>query len=223
MWNTILFDLDGTLTASAEGITKSVQYALEKMGIEEKNLNHLICFVGPPLKEQFMNYAGFHEEDAKKAVEFYRERYARVGIFENSPYEGIPQLLMKLCNLGYILGIASSKPEYFVKQILEHYQIAQYFKVAVGSEMDGSRTNKTEVIEEALRQLGITKKRKQVVMVGDKMHDVLGAKAADLPCIGVAYGYGGYQELSDAGADRIVHSVAELEELLLGEQTKYNF
>lgn len=222
MWDTILFDLDGTLTASAEGITKSVQYALAKLGMKEENLEELTCFVGPPLLEQFMSYAGLSEEDAIQAVEYYRERYSTIGIFENSPYPGIEDMLFHLKQRGLVLGVASSKPTFFVNKILKHFQIDSYFKIVVGSELDGKRTNKTEVIEEALRQLNIGEKRQQTVMVGDKEHDVFGAKEAGLACIGVAYGYGGRLELESAQASHIVDSVAELEECLLKGQSHFH-
>ncbi len=152
MWNTILFDLDGTLTDSAEGITKSVQYALAHFGIQETDLKKLECFVGPPLKEQFMKYCGFSEEQGQEAVRVYRERYSKIGIWENHAYMGIKEMLAKLCTRGYTLGVASSKPTHFVKQILERFELLPYFEVVVGSELDGSRTDKAEVIEEALRQ-----------------------------------------------------------------------
>ena len=151
MSQVILFDLDGTLTESGEGIMKSVQYALEKLGIIEENQEKLRRFIGPPLLESFMNYYGMDQETAAQAVVYYRERYTDKGIFENELYPKIPQLLEILQINDKILGVASSKPEVYVKQILEHFGIDQYFQVIVGSELDGSRTKKPEVIEEALR------------------------------------------------------------------------
>lgn len=215
MWNTILFDLDGTLTASAEGITKSVQYALHKMGKECNDLQDLMCFVGPPLKEQFMDYAGFSSEEAEDAVKYYRERYAVTGIFENRPFDGIVDMLQYLLEYGFTLAVASSKPTYFIRQILEEYHMNRFFSVVVGSELDGRRTNKAEVIEEALRQLGKSENRSTVLMVGDKSHDVFGAHQQQIPCIGVTFGYGSVGELQKAGADWLVGSVDELKELLL--------
>lgn len=210
MSQVILFDLDGTLTESGEGITKSVQYALDKMGIVEKDLEKLRCFVGPPLKEQFMSYAGFDETQAEQAVRYYREYYTSQGIFENRLYPQIPELLEVLKINDKILGVASSKPEIFVKQILEHFQVAQYFQVIVGSELDGARTEKAQVIEEALKRLHMEKERDKVLMVGDKEHDVLGAKVCGIQCVGVTYGYGSRQELEQAGAVYLAESVDDL-------------
>lgn len=210
MSQVILFDLDGTLTESGEGITKCVQYALEKMGITEENPEKLNCFVGPPLKEQFMSYGGFDEEQGEQAVAYYRERYTKEGIFENKLYPQIPELLEVLKINDKILGVASSKPEIFVKQILEYFNISQYFQVIVGSEMDGKRTDKAEVIEEALHRLHMENERDKVLMVGDKEHDVLGAKSCGIQCIGVSYGYGTREELEKAGAVYIAESVEDL-------------
>lgn len=182
----ILFDLDGTLTASGEGITKSVQYALKKMGKEElgRDLKSLEVFVGPPLLTQFMAYAGFTEEEAAQAVVYYRERYTVTGIFENHPYEGIPQLLEKLREKGYRLAVASSKPENMVKIVLEHFHFTDYFEVIRGSDLQKPDMTKTEVIELALAELGMEGRREQAVMVGDRLHDVEGAKKGlDFPAL----------------------------------------
>ena len=146
MYKAILFDLDGTLTESGEGIMKSVQYALERIGKPEADLEKLKVFVGPPLMEMFMKYAQIDEETAKQAVEIYRERYSVTGIFENAIYPGIEDMLVQLKNKGYILAVASSKPEVYVRQILDHFGLTQYFTEIGGSEMDGRKTNKTEVI-----------------------------------------------------------------------------
>ena len=151
MSQVILFDLDGTLTESGEGIINCVAYALEKLGKKEEHPEKLQCFVGPPLKEQFMKYAGLSEEEAEQAVVYYRERYTTKGMFENCLYPKVPELLELLKINDKILGVASSKPEVYVKQILEHFQIADYFTAIVGSELDGRRTDKAEVIEEAVK------------------------------------------------------------------------
>ena len=190
MYKAIFFDLDGTLTESGEGITKSVQYALEKIGKPEEDLEKLKVFVGPPLMEQFMKYAGVDEATGRKAVEFYRERYEVKGIYENHPYESVEEMLQELKRKGYILAVASSKPEYYVTQILDYFKLSSYFDVVVGSEMNGARTSKSEVIEEALKRINMSDKRNEVLMVGDKEHDVLGARAAGLDCVAVAYGTG---------------------------------
>lgn len=210
MSQVILFDLDGTLTDSGEGITKSVQYALEKLGITEENPDNLRCFVGPPLQESFMSYSGLDEEQTKQAVAFYRERFSKVGMFENSLYPMIPELLELLKINDKILGVASSKPEVYVKQILEYFGIAQYFDTIVGSELDGTRSKKAEVIEEALARLHMQNARDKVLMVGDKEQDVAGAKSCGLQCIGVAYGYGSREELEKAGAVYIADTVEDL-------------
>ena len=210
MYKAILFDLDGTLTESGEGITKCVQYALEKLGKPEADLKKLEVFIGPPLMEQFMKYAGLDEGTARRAVEYYRERYSTTGIFENRPYPGVEEMLQELKRKKYLLAVASSKPEYFVKQILDYFHLTEYFDEIVGSELNGSRTNKTEVIEETLRRLGLDKHREQVIMVGDKEHDVLGARAAGLECVAVSYGYGTEEELTAAQPLQTVSSTEEI-------------
>ena len=210
MSQVILFDLDGTLTESGEGIINCVQYALEKLGKKEEHPENLQCFIGPPLKEQFMKYAGLCEEEGEKAVVYYRERYTTTGIFENRLYPKIPELLELLKINNKILAVASSKPEVYVKHILEHFQIADYFTAIVGSELDGRRTEKAEVIEEALRRMHLEEERDKVLMVGDRSHDVQGAISCGLQCIGVAYGYGSREELEKAGAVYIADSVEDL-------------
>lgn len=210
MYRAILFDLDGTLTQSGEGITKSVQYALEKLGKPEPDLKKLEVFVGPPLLQQFMKYAGLDEETAVKAVEYYRERYTDVGIFENRPYPGVEEMLEGLKRKGYILAVASSKPERFVRRILDHFHLTGYFQEIVGSEMNGGRTSKAEVIEEALSRLHMSGYRKDVIMVGDKEHDVLGAREAGISCVAVSYGYGTEEELKNAAPLKTVHSAGEV-------------
>lgn len=210
MYKVILFDLDGTLTESGEGITKSVQYALEKLGQPEPDLKKLEVFVGPPLLQQFMKYAGLDEETAVKAVEYYRERYTDIGIFENKVYPGVEDMLDKLRGKGYILAVASSKPERFVKKVLDHFDLTKYFHEIVGSEMNGGRTSKSDVIEEALDRLHMADHRDQVVMVGDKEHDVFGARKAGLQCLAVSYGYGSEEELKNANPLKIADSAQEV-------------
>ena len=210
MYKAILFDLDGTLTESGEGITKCVQYALEKIGRPEEDLSKLEVFVGPPLMEQFMKYAKVDEETARKAVEYYRERYSTVGIFENRPYPGVENMLGELKRKGYRLAVASSKPEYFVLKVLDHFQLTEYFEEIAGSEMNGMRTSKSEVIEEVLKRLHMSEKRDQVLMIGDKEHDVLGAREAGLKCVAVSYGYGTEEELQNANPLKIVNSTEEV-------------
>ena len=210
MYKAILFDLDGTLTDSGEGIMKSVQYALEKIGHPEPVLDNLKVFVGPPLIPQMMRYAGIDEETARLAVQYYRERYVPIGIYENKLYPGIRSMLEELFFKGYKLGVASSKPEPFVNKILEHFEILQYFTVVVGSALDGTRSAKSEVVEEALLRLGLENDREAVVLVGDKNYDVYGARTAGLECLGVTFGYGSLEELEEAAPLRIVSSPEEI-------------
>ena len=214
MKTALLFDLDGTLTDPGEGITKSVQYALEKLGRPEPDRDKLRVFVGPPLLEQFMAFGDFGREEAARAVELYRERFAPVGIFENQVYPGIPELLEALRAQGFRLAVASSKPEKFVERILAHFRLDAYFEQAAGATMDQRRTAKADVIEEALRRLGLEERRDQALMIGDKEHDVLGARAAGLDCVGVSYGYGTLAELEAAGAAAIAASPEELGSIL---------
>ncbi len=211
---TILFDLDGTLTESGEGIMKSVQYALRELGRPEPDLNKLRVFIGPPLIEQFMSYAGFDLPTAHKALAYYRERYSTRGIYENRLYPGIEEMLERLSQDSFHLGVASSKPEPFVRQILEYFHISAYFDEIVGSTMDEKRTGKAAVIEEVLDRMGMLAKRRQAVMVGDREHDVLGARQEGIPCVAVAYGYGTSEELETVKPERIVSNVRELTEYL---------
>lgn len=212
MEETILFDLDGTLTDPKIGITRCVQYALESFGIYEEDLTKLECFIGPPLKEQFMEYAGLDEAEAGRAVEKYRERFATVGIFENSVFEGIAPMLRRLCLSGFRIGLATSKPEIYARRILEHFQLMEYMDEVTGSELSGARTRKAEVIAEAMRRMGTAPER--TIMVGDRRHDIEGAREEGLFSIGVLFGYGSRRELIEAGADALCSSVEELETAL---------
>ena len=217
----ILFDLDGTLTDPKVGITTCVQYALASFGIEEPDLEKLTPFIGPPLKESFMEFYGFDEQKAEAAIAKYRERFQDTGIFENQIYDGIPELIRKLKGNRKKLAVASSKPTVFVERILEHFDIRRYFDVVVGSELDGARTDKSEVLKEALRQLygenpeDIEKKKQNTLMVGDRKFDVKGAKEMGVVSVAVTYGYGPMDELKIAKPDYIVRSVEELGKLLL--------
>ncbi|GAA0177497.1 HAD family hydrolase [Clostridium sediminicola] len=209
MYKHILFDLDGTLTDSKYGIIKSIQYALSKEGIEQVELKDLQKFVGPPLKESFMEYYSFDEETAERAIDNFREYFKDKGIFENEVYIGIPELLSYLKNKGYCISIATSKPTIFAKKIIKHFKLEKYFLKIVGSNLDGTRTSKGEVIEYLLKELDV-KNTDKIVMIGDRKHDVLGAKMNNLHSIGVAYGYGCIEELESAGANYIVESIDEL-------------
>ncbi len=214
-----LFDLDGTLTDPKLGITTCVQYALHSFGIEEPDLDKLEPFIGPPLKESFMEFYGMDEKRALEAVEKYRERFRDKGLYENEIYPGMASMLKLLSDKGFRLAVASSKPTVFVEKILEHFGIRPYFKVVVGSELDGTRTDKDQVVAEALRQLFGPKPilHNEVYMIGDRRFDVEGARAMNVESVGVAYGYGGMEELRQAHADYIVESVEELQDFLLRE------
>lgn len=212
----LLWDLDGTLTDPMEGITKSVQYALKMFGIDVMDRTTLCRFIGPPLKDSFMNFYGFSSEKAEEAIRYYREYFSVTGLFENTVYPGIPSLLQACREAGYSHVIATSKPEIFAREILEHFHLSQEFVYIAGSELDGTRVKKAEVIRYALKQAGITD-LSGVWMIGDRDYDVIGAREVGLPCIGVTYGYGTQNELVQAHADVITGSVKELEALLLNK------
>lgn len=214
MFDYILFDLDGTLTDPKEGITKCVAYALSYFGIEE-DPNKLIEFIGPPLAESFEKYYGFSNEDAKRAVEIYRERFNPIGKFENRVLDGVVNMLETLKAQGKILAVASSKPEVFVKQILDKFELSKYFTAVVGSELDGTRVDKAEVIKEAFLRLKLTEEQKKnTIMVGDRLHDVIGAEKNGIKCVGVEFGYAKENELIDAGANYICDTVEEALQIL---------
>lgn len=212
MYRYILFDLDGTLTDPKEGICKSVQYALADAGIHVENLDLLEPFIGPPLKDSFMEQYHMQPEAAERAVCKYRERFEKTGLYENELYPGIQELLAELKGRGRKLAVASSKPTVFVERILDYFNIKQYFEVYVGSELDGRRVRKEEVVEETLGQLfcGNPVNHEDCIMIGDRKYDVEGAAANGIFALGAAYGYGGRRELEEAGANGIVDSVGEL-------------
>ncbi|MBQ6323171.1 MAG: HAD family hydrolase [Lachnospiraceae bacterium] len=216
MYQYILFDLDGTLTDPKEGITRCVQYALHHFGIEEPDLDRLVPFIGPPMKDSFMRFYGMDSEQADEAVVYYRERFADQGIFENAVLEGIPEMLRLLQDQGKHLAVASSKPEPYVIRILERFALASYFEQVIGSEMSGERSRKAEVIQEAFRRFGIgTDQKDSVLMVGDRMHDIAGAAECGISSLGVRCGYAAEGELEQAGATYIADSVQDMREFLL--------
>ncbi len=213
MYRYILFDLDGTITDSREGITKSAQYALEKFGIYEPNLKVFEKFIGPPLRASFLKYYGnvINESNVEEAMKHYRSRYQPIGMFENEVYEGIPELLSSLKEKGCKLAVASSKPEVYVKQILDHFQLSSYFDVVKGSRLDGSLEDKFELITNALEELvDGTPISDNVVMIGDRKYDVEGAVKKGVDSIGVRYGFSTGDELEQAGATYIAETVKEL-------------
>jgi phosphoglycolate phosphatase len=209
----IFFDLDGTLTDPMIGITKSVQYALKHFDIVVEDLNELCPFIGPPLKESFMVFYGLTEQEAEVAIAKYRERFSETGLFENKVYQGISEVLENLKQQGKTLMVATSKPTVFAERILAHFNLDHYFDFVGGSNLDGSRTKKSEVIEFVLRENNITDVS-EVIMIGDRKHDMIGAEENGMDAIGVLYGYGNFEELSDAGAKYIVKEVEELVEII---------
>lgn len=217
MYRLLLFDLDGTLTDSGEGITNSVAYALRHYGIEVPSRSELYRFIGPPLAESFSRYYGFSEAEAARAVECYREYFADRGIYENRVYDGTIPMLQALKEAGKTLIIASSKPTVYVKRILHHFALDVYFSDAVGSNLDGTRVKKEEVIACALAPYR-TIPRAEILMVGDRAHDILGAKKCGIAACGVLYGYGSADELRSAGAAALASSPAALTKLILQER-----
>ncbi len=211
----IFFDLDGTLTDPAEGITSAVAHSLKKFGIIVDNKKQLNKFIGPPLTDSFENYYGFNEEQSRKAVEYYREYYRDKGIFENYVYDGLEDMLKSLKESGKILVVATSKPHIFASRILEHFCIDKYFNFVSGSELDGRRVKKDEVIEYAISECHISD-NSEIVMVGDREYDILGAKKYCITSVGVLYGYGDIDELKNAGADFIAENMNQLKQILLG-------
>lgn len=212
----ILFDLDGTLTDPGEGITRSVAYALRHFGIEVTDRTTLYPFIGPPLRESFQRYYGFSDEQTTQAVGWFREYFETVGLFENTVYPGVPEMLAALTAAGKRLVLATSKPEAFARQILEHFSLASYFAYIAGANMDETRTRKAEVVAYALKSVGITD-LSRAVMVGDREYDVRGAREAGLATVGVLYGYGSRAELEQAGAIATAASVEQLQAILLAE------
>jgi phosphoglycolate phosphatase len=205
----VLFDLDGTLTDPRIGITRSVAFALARFGITVEDLDSLVPYIGPPLPESFMRFAGLSADDAWNAVLAYREYYTDTGIYENAMFPGVPAVLADLAARGWRLGVATSKPAVFAERILDHFGLRAAFEVVGGAELDGSRQDKAEVITHALALAGLDPSP-DCVMIGDREHDIRGAKRTGLSSIGVTWGYGSTDELKSAGADVIVDEVAGL-------------
>lgn len=210
MQKTILFDLDGTLTDSGEGIINCAILALEHFGLPVPSREEMRVFVGPPLHETFVRF-GVPKDKAEEAVAVYRSRYIPIGKYENTPYPGIRELLEALKAEGHKLYVATSKPEQMSVDILQHFDLAKYFDQICGATMDTSRTNKEAVIAYLLEQNG---RADNMVMVGDTKFDVIGAKAHGIPTVGVSWGYGEVSDMVDAGAVAIADTAGELLELL---------
>ncbi len=216
MWDYILFDLDGTITDSSEGIINCVIYALEAAGKEIPDRTKLLGFIGPPLVEGFQDITGMTKEEALQATAKYRERYGVIGLFENKVYEGIISLLKDLKEQGKKIALATSKPETYAIRILQHFQIIKYFDVMVGSTLEGERNHKKDVIQEVFRRLELPEELKEkVVMIGDRKQDVEGAKSCGISCVGVYYGFAEAGELELAGADYIARDMDDLKKLIL--------
>lgn len=231
----MLFDLDGTLTNSKEGITKSVQYALQSLGIQEDDLDKLECYIGPALKDSFQMFHKLNAEQTSAAVRKYRERYTDTGLFENAVYDGMEECLKKMKEAGKVIALATCKPEPFAVRILEHFNLTQYFDVIVGSEMNETRTHKNEVIDEVFHRimtdeslataiekdagqsdaLVLEQMKADSIMIGDRNQDINGAKTCRIESVGVRFGFAEEGELEEAGADYIVETAQELTELLL--------
>lgn len=208
----VLFDLDGTLTDPYEGISKCLIYALERTGfpLHEEYRK----FIGPPLTYSFQNFCSMTKEQSLDAVRIYRERFSNIGLFENRVYDGIPELLTFLKDNGVKLAVATSKPTCFSQRILDKFDLNKYFDLLVGSELNGERIEKSQVVKECIRKLGIKNSDLDFTyMVGDRKYDIIGAKENSVKSIGVEYGYAQDDELSENGADYIVKDVKALKEL----------
>ena len=212
-YSTILFDLDGTLSDSSQGIINSIIYALEKYDVNDYDMPLLRKFLGPPLHESFEKFMGVAKEKSLQAVKLYREYFSSKGLFENEIYGGVSDLLQNLKENGKTLIVATSKPQLFTDRIMEHFNLAKYFDFIAGSNMDTTRSKKAEVIEYALSECNIKDKSK-VVMIGDRAEDMIGTQTVGVDSIGVEYGYGTFDELKNAGATYIVKTVGELKDLL---------
>ncbi len=209
----VLFDLDGTLTDPYEGITKSVQIALAHMGKDEPDRQKLRRFIGPPLRESFVKYYGIPHQRVEEAISAYRAYFSVIGLFENEVYDGIAELLSALRESGVKILLATSKPEPFAVRITEHFGLTEYFYAQCGSDFAGKHESKAQVVARALELSGEDKA--DVLMVGDRMHDIIGAKENGIDSAGVLWGYGERTELEAAGADMIFESVAELQRALI--------
>jgi len=213
-YQNILFDLDGTLTDPRLGITRSVQYALGKLGVDEPDLVALEHFIGPPLLEHFMHAYGFDEARAWEALNHYRDRFRVTGIYENQVFDGVVELLETLAGQGRHLYIATSKPWEFAREIARHFDFARHFKVIYGSELDGTRTNKVELIRHILEQEGLDPA--QTLMIGDRKHDLIGGKLNGLDVAAVGYGFGSREELQAEQPTWHFDTLAELHEAFVG-------
>lgn len=217
-YTTAVFDLDGTITDSCPGILNAIRYALKKRGIREPEENVLRSFIGPPLQKQFQEVFSLTEKEGAEMVSIYREYYGEQGIFENRVYDGVTEMLKRLKDAGVKILMATSKPEKYAKQIADHFEFEKYFDFIGGACMDGTRTVKHEVIEYVLESCRISEAdRKNTVMIGDRHHDIEGAKQSGLHSIGVLYGYGSREELEKAGTEVCAQTPADVAEQILAD------
>jgi phosphoglycolate phosphatase len=211
-FDTLLFDLDGTLTDSTEGIVRCLEYALERMGFDiPEDTNK---FLGPPLYRSFAEFCGMNEEQVNEAVRIFRERYSTVGLFENRVYEGVPEMLKRLRDGGKRIMVATSKPEVYAARIFDRFGLSQFFEIVGGANINGTRNDKDEVIEYVLEKAGISD-RSSVLMIGDRRQDVIGAHKTGLKCMGILWGFGSIEELTEAGADFIAETPVKAADMLL--------
>jgi len=216
LYSHLFFDLDGTLTDPKIGITKSVRCALRHFGIRVDSLDELERFIGPPLRDSFREFYGFDAKQTEEAVAKYREYFLEQGIYENTLYPGMDDLLKNLYEQGKTLAIATSKPTMMAEKVLDYFHLRDYFTFISGAEMDGRRSAKRELLLYAFAYTGISNpNRRDCLMIGDRKHDILGARAVGIGSVGAAYGYGGRMELAEAGAAYIVENVEEMSRLLL--------
>ncbi len=210
-WKYLLFDLDGTVTDPQEGILNCVKHAYRAAGLEIPPDEMLFSYIGPPLMDGFQEIAGMTCEAAAEAAAKYRERYSVTGLFENRVYDGMEEALGSLKEMGYGIAMATSKPENYALRILEHFGLLKYFDQVAGSTLDGSRSRKSDVIREAFRRLGVTEEeRGDVIMIGDRKHDIIGAKECGIASMGVYYGFAPAGELEEYGADYVIQNVGQL-------------
>lgn len=215
-WKYIFFDLDGTITDSSEGILNCIEYSLVSMGHVVPVREELFKFIGPPLINGFQEITGLSYEEAVEATAIYREKYSVTGLFENKPYDGIEEVLKILKENGKVTGLATSKPEEYAIRILEHFNLAGYFDKITGGVPDGSRNDKEIIIEESISRFGLSGKDKpDIIMIGDRKYDIIGAKKCGIASAGVYYGFARKGELEEAGADYIIDTVSGITGLLL--------
>jgi len=216
----VLFDLDGTLTDPKEGIIHSILFALKKLGIRENNIAELDTFIGPPLRESFAKRYNLTDQLADKAMLYYREYFSAKGLFENKVYPGVPEMLQSLSSQNFRLFVATSKPTVYAVEIMQHFKLSGYFVEITGSNLDNTRTDKAEIIRHILVTYNL--QAHDTVMIGDRKHDVIGAKSNHITSIGVTYGYGSQEELFECKPDFIVNNCTQIELLLANNSLKNN-